>query len=30
VVPVEVGPLGLKVGKSGLSTERRPESATLN
>ncbi|MGU3360539.1 ATP-dependent chaperone ClpB [Methylobacterium sp. M6A4_1b] len=29
-VPVEVGPLGLKVGKSGLSTERRPESATLN
>jgi ATP-dependent Clp protease ATP-binding subunit ClpB len=29
-VPVEVGPLGLKVGKSGLSTERRPESVTLN
>ncbi|KQP88388.1 ATP-dependent chaperone ClpB [Methylobacterium sp. Leaf117] len=29
-VPVQVGPLGLTVGKSGLSTERRPESVTLN
>ena len=29
-VPVEVGPLGLMVGKSGLTTERRPERATLN